>query len=78
MLSNFFNFYNGKEHIEYTFTPGNTLYNLHYKGNDIAAGTAAKAIKRAVFGVNVERRSFLAVKRAQSNHISAVALKIYI
>ena len=33
MLSNFFNFYNGKDHIEYTFTPGNTLYNLHYKGN---------------------------------------------
>ena len=45
---------------------------------DIAAGTATKAIKRAAFGVNVERRSFLAVKWAQSNHISAVALKIYI
>lgn len=33
MLSNFFNFYNGKEYIQYTFEPGDTLYNLHYNGN---------------------------------------------
>ena len=33
MLSNFFNFYNGKENLKYTFTPVNNLYNLHYKGD---------------------------------------------
>ena len=45
------------------------IFYLHYKGDYIAAGAAAKAVKGAVVGVDIEGAGFFIMEGAQAHHI---------
>ena len=54
------------------------VFNLHYKGDYVSAHSAAEAVERTVFGIDIKRRCLFAVERTQSDHISAAAFEINI
>ena len=53
-------------------------FDFHNKRNYISAYSASKAVKRAVFGIDIKRRCFFAVERTKSDHISSPTFQIYI
>ena len=50
---------------------------LHDEGEDITAGAAAKAVKKALFWIHGKRRRFFRVERAASPETAAFFLEVH-